>query len=435
MSALYREGSREISGLSGSLLYVSNMRGVGFGELVSVEPEAGEPLAGRVVYLCDEFCAVQVFEETTRLETARTAVRMERDVLRVGVGEGLRGRVLNGRGTPIDGGGSGDAEEHPPVDGCPINPMRRAVPSSAIETGLSALDITNPLLLGQSVSLSAEPGLPVLEVAAEIVRSLARTPARGLEPGRNAPFLVVFAAVGLADGEAGLFAGAFGRENGAAKEIVLLNRVGDPVAERLLAPHAALTIAEHFAFVKGEDVLVVVADMFRCGEAFGELGLWGGEPLEEFALKSQIAGLCGRGGCLADRPGSVTRLFVSGESGAHPFVRSIESSVEARIVLSRRLHRQGIFPPIDPLESCPRLTGRAKGGQSGFRAALAAGLRSAYAESRRPARAGGAEGEAWRRFAENFERRFLAQSGRRTLAQSEALARELLTLLPPGAGS
>ncbi|MDR1648752.1 MAG: V-type ATP synthase subunit B, partial [Synergistaceae bacterium] len=79
-SRLYREGSSGITGMAGSLLFVSDMRGAGCGERVSVEADGSRRVReGRVLSVRDGLCAVQVFEGTEGLETGRTTVWMERD--------------------------------------------------------------------------------------------------------------------------------------------------------------------------------------------------------------------------------------------------------------------------------------------------------------------------------------------------------------------
>jgi V/A-type H+-transporting ATPase subunit B len=191
-----------------------------------------------------------------------------------------------------------------------------------------------------------------------------------------------------------------------------------------LIPRVALTAAEYFAFHKGHDVLVVMADMFRYGQAFFETASFGNRRC--FDLASDLAGLCGRGGCLAGRPGSVTQLLVAGTPADHPFAELLGRLTEGRIVLDYRLHAKGIYPPIDVLGSRFRISGKAvgRGRTIDGHEALAMRLRSACAERRKPA-------AEYRAFTEAFEKNFIAQKGRRTFAQSEAAAREVLSLLPP----
>jgi V/A-type H+-transporting ATPase subunit B len=421
---LYKEGSSEITGLAGPLLFVSDMKGVGCGERVSVET-GGRVREGRVLSVRDDLCSVLVFEGTEGLPTGRTTVWMERDAVKAGVGEVLRGQVLNGRGLPADGGDLYGAEDFLPVEGLPLNPVVRAVPTAAVETGLSALDMTAPLMLGQKFSLFAPPGLPGVETAARIAGASLIRSGRSLVSGRERTPLAVFVGMGLNEREADCFLESFNRGDDAAGGVFLLNRSGDPLAERLLVPRVALTIAEDFAFRKGCDVLVVMADMFRYGQAFLETAAFGDRRC--FDLGSDLAGLCGRSGCLAGRPGSVTQILVAGVPADHPFADLLGRLTEGRIVLDRRLHARGVSPPIDVLESRFRLSAKAvgRGRTIDGHEALIARLRSAYAKGRE-------EAAPYREFAEAFEKKFLTQKARRTFSQSEAAAWEVLNLLPSG---
>ncbi|MGW4968248.1 hypothetical protein ACWEPL_64530 [Nonomuraea sp. NPDC004186] len=81
------------------------------------------------------------------------------------------------------------------------------------------------------------------------------------------PFSVIFAAMGLTDGDAGTVRDILERRSSAAERTLLLNLADDPVIERLLTPRTALTVAEHLAFVLRRPVLVVLADMTSYCEA------------------------------------------------------------------------------------------------------------------------------------------------------------------------
>ena len=50
--ALYREGTRSISGISGPLLFVSNARKAALGELVAIETNRGRLYDPQVVDAC-----------------------------------------------------------------------------------------------------------------------------------------------------------------------------------------------------------------------------------------------------------------------------------------------------------------------------------------------------------------------------------------------
>ncbi len=85
---------------------------------------------------------------------------LERDVLRIPAGDGLIGRVFDGRGNPLDGLSAGFADEFLAVGGSPINPVRRSSPDIFVETGVSALDLMNTLVRGQKLPVFSGRACP-----------------------------------------------------------------------------------------------------------------------------------------------------------------------------------------------------------------------------------------------------------------------------------
>ncbi|HCL78502.1 MAG TPA: V-type ATP synthase subunit B, partial [Synergistaceae bacterium] len=103
MSTLYREGFRDVEGMSGSLLFVRGLSRPAYGEIVAVESSSGVRRTGQILQVQEGVAVVQVFEGTMGLDARSLTVWVERDVLRVPVGEFLIGRVFDGRGRSLDG--------------------------------------------------------------------------------------------------------------------------------------------------------------------------------------------------------------------------------------------------------------------------------------------------------------------------------------------
>jgi V/A-type H+-transporting ATPase subunit B len=452
---LYREGSRSVRGVTGPLLFVNNARGVGCGERVTIETRLhtssgdtspGDQSAvrmGQVLQVQDDLCVIQVFDDLLGFETGNAVVWMERDVVKIGVGEHLRGQVLNGRGQTLEGKDLQGAEAWLPVDELPLNPIVRAVPCEPIETGISALDLMNTLMRGQRLALLAGPGLPAGELAALVA-------SRAFLPPDGDSLLVVFAAMGVTGREAEVFMESFDRFGVLENGVFLLNKADGPVIERLLTPRVALTIAEYFAFGKGYDVLVVMTDMLCYGEALREItaarGDFSGLGRRGYPsyLHSDLARIYERAGCVAGRRGSVTQLVVVGtpdDDLTHPVAEATDPIVDGRIVLDRRLHAAGVFPPVDVLASLSRPMHRGIGRGRTFdtHRVLADQLHAAYAKAREANRLKsriGSEGlsdleKSYIQFGEAFEKLFVNQRiERRTFAQSEAKAWDVLRQLP-----
>ena len=141
---------------------------------------------------------------------------------------------------PVDGLPTPIGEAVRSIAGSPMNPVRRARPGDFIETGISAIDAMNTLVRGQKLPIFSGPGLPGLEIAAQIVEG-ARAP-------RGEPFAVVFVAVGITARETQAFLERFQRSEAMERTILYLNEASHPAVERLLAPRLGLTAAEYLAF-------------------------------------------------------------------------------------------------------------------------------------------------------------------------------------------
>jgi V/A-type H+/Na+-transporting ATPase subunit B len=173
---------------------------------------------------------------------------------------------------------------------------------------------------------------------------------------------VVFVGIGLPLREAGAFLERFQLSSAKEHSVIFLNQSGDAVIERLLAPRIALAQAEYLAFERGLDVLVVITDMTNYAEALREIFA----AREEIprrrgypgAMYTDLASIYERAGILRGRPGSITQvpiLTMPDDDLAHPIPDLTGYITEGQIVLSRELHRRGVFPPIDVLPSLSRL--------------------------------------------------------------------------------
>ena len=297
---------------------------------------------------------MQVLDETLGLQPSTVEVTLTGATAEVVVGKDLLGRVLRGTGAPRDGQPAPLGEAIRPMWGLPINPVRRQPPRDFIETGVSAIDGLNTLVRGQKLPVFSGPGLPGLELAATIVEN-ARAP-------HDEPFAVVFVAIGITEREARSFLDRFTATAAFERSVVFLNQAEDPTIERLLAPRAALACAEHLAFEHGLHVLVVMADITHYCDALREIGAAREEVPGRRGypgyMYTDLASIFERAGVLTGNAGSLTLLPIltmPDDDITHPIPDLTGYITEGQLVLSRDLHRRGIFPPLDVLPSLSRL--------------------------------------------------------------------------------
>jgi V/A-type H+-transporting ATPase subunit B len=245
-------------------------------------------------------------DESVGLAPHRAEVVLTGRVASAVVGRDLLGRAFDGHGEPVDGMPAPIGEAERPVDGAPLNPVRRAPPRDFIETGFSAIDAMNTLVRGQKLPVFGGPGLPALELAARIVE--------WARPTGDEPFAVVFAAIGITAREIRDVVERLRASGAMPRTVLYLNEASHPAVERLLAPRLALTAAEYLAFDAGYHVLVVMADLTHYCEALREVATAREEVPGRRGfpgyMYTDLASLYERAGLVHGRPGSITQVPV-----------------------------------------------------------------------------------------------------------------------------
>ena len=446
-------GGQEILGaarIEGPIVVIEGMHDVGYDEVVeiidvSTTRTRGRVRRGRVLEVGESFAVVEVFAGTTGLSIDDTHVRFLGHPMRIPVSIEMLGRTFDGLGIPIDGGPMPLADHFADINGQPINPMSRIYPRDVIQTGISALDGMNALVLGQKLPIFSGSGLPHNQLAAQIVRQAA-IPAVGQEQQQ---FAIVFAAMGIKHDVAEYFREAFTNSGALLHVAMFLNLADDPPIERLITPRAALTLAEHLAFEKNLHVLVILTDMTNYCEALRQISNIRGEVPSRKGypgyLYSDLASIYERTGRIKGSDGSITQLPIltmPNDDITHPVPDLTGYITEGQTVLSRELFQRGIYPPIAVLPSLSRLMkdGIGEGRTRADHAHLSAQLYAAYAhvqDIRSLASVIGEEELAsvdqdYLKFGRAFEQTFVGQSAteNRSIDATLDIGWRILALLP-----
>lgn len=340
--------------IKGPLMYVKDTENVAYGDIVEIQTPEGEKRRGEVLETSKDMVIVQVYEETRGLGRDTSVKFLEQNV-KMPVTEDLLGRILNGRGEPIDGGPEIVPEEERDIVGEAINPYSRELPEDFIQTGISAIDGMNTLVRGQKLPIFSGSGMPHNEIALQIARQADVI-------GQEEEFAVVFAGMGITNEEAQEFMRDF-RETGALeRSVVFLNLADDPAAERIVTPRMALTTAEYLAFDRGMHVLVIMTDMTNYANSLREISAAREEVPGRRGypgyMYTDLASIYERAGQIEGEEGSITQvpiLTMVGDDITHPIPDLTGYITEGQIVLDRDLHNKGVYPPIDVLESLSRL--------------------------------------------------------------------------------
>ncbi len=428
--------------IEGSILVVESARDAALGEFVEVTDQYGAARLGRVLETGERGALVELWGESRGLNPHTARVRFFGHGFQAPVAREMLGRVFDGLGRPRDGLPPPVAEKRVDVNGSPLNPVVRQYPHDYIETGISAIDGMNTLVRGQKLPIFSGAGLPHNELAAQIASQ-----SRLAQP--NEQFAILFVALGVPHDTADFFHRDFAA-NGVLSQVALfLNLADDPPVERIITPRAALSLAEFLAYEHDYQVLVILTDMTNYAEALRELAGRRDETPSRKGypgyLYSDLASLFERCGRVAGRRGSITQipvLTMPNDDITHPIPDLTGYITEGQIVLSRELHRQGVYPPIDILPSLSRLMkdGIGEGHTRADHPHLADQIYAAYAQVQQLRSLSAIIGEealssidrAYLAFGKAFEARFLTQGDgvRRTVAETLDLGWQVLSRLP-----
>jgi len=434
---------RTISKIAGPLVFVEKTESVGYGELVGINLSDGTTRRGQVLDTSKDAVVVQIFEGTSGMDKA-SGVRFLGETLKLPVSVDILGRILSGSGDPLDGGPKVVPEKRLDIIGSAINPWARDSPKEFIQTGISTIDGMNTLVRGQKLPIFSGAGLPHNDIALQIAR-------QAKVPTASAEFAVIFAAMGITNEEAQYFMRDFERTGALKRAVVFLNLADDPAVERLITPRLALTAAEYLAYEHDMHVLVILTDLTNYCEALRQIGaareeVPGRQGYPGY-MYTDLATIYERAGKIKGRKGSITQvpiLTMPGDDITHPIPDLTGYITEGQIVISRDLHRKGIYPPINVLPSLSRLmnAGIGKDMTRDDHKAVSDQVYAAYAEGndlRGLAAIVGKEAlsERDRRFlafADLFEDRFVRQGREedRDIETTLSLSWDLLGTLPEG---
>jgi V/A-type H+-transporting ATPase subunit B len=352
--------TQSIKSVAGPLILVEGARGAKYEELVEVVLSSGEKKLGRVLEIEEDTALIQLFEESTGINIGSTKIRFLNKTVTLGVSKTILGRIFDGLGRPIDGGAEIVAEKRLDINGAPINPYSRAYPREFIQTGISAIDGLNTLVRGQKLPIFSGSGLPHNLLAVQIARQA--TVLKSEVEQESQEFAVVFAAMGITFEEAEFFISEFKKTGALGRAVLFINLADDPAIERIATPRLALSCAEYLAFDLDMHVLVIMTDMTNYAEALREISAARKEVPGRRGypgyLYTDLSTLYERAGRIKGKKGSITLmpiLSMPEDDKTHPIPDLTGYITEGQIVLSRDLHRKGIYPPIDIMASLSRL--------------------------------------------------------------------------------
>ncbi|SDK57584.1 F-type H+-transporting ATPase subunit beta [Maridesulfovibrio ferrireducens] len=268
----------------------------------------------------------------------------------VPVGDAVLGRILNVVGRPVD--------ELGPIASDKVMPIHRAAPAftelstkvELLETGIKVVDLLVPFPKGGKMGLFGGAGVGKTVILMEMINNIAKQ-----HGGKSC-----FAGVGERTREGNDLYHEMKDAGVLEKSALVYGQMNEPPGARARVALTALTIAEYFRDVEGEDVLLFVDNIFRFTQAGSEVSaLLGRMPSAvgyQPTLGTDLGGLQER--ITSTNKGSITSVqavYVPADDLTDPAPATTFSHLDGTLVLSRQIAELGIYPAVDPLDSTSRI--------------------------------------------------------------------------------
>jgi F-type H+-transporting ATPase subunit beta len=268
------------------------------------------------------------------------------DGVEVPVGEAVLGRMLNVFGAPIDGLPPPDAEAWRPIHRAPPPLADRVLRAEVLETGIKAIDLLSPIERGGKTGLFGGAGVGKTVLLSELIHNTVE----------HHHGVSLFCGIGERSREAEELWREMGEAGVRDKMVMLFGQMNEAPGVRFLIGHSALTMAEYFRDDRGQDVLLMMDNVFRFVQAGSELsGLLGRMPSRvgyQPTLATELAALQER--ISSTRHGAITSIqavYVPADDFTDPAAAHIFSHLSGSVVLSRKRASEGLYPAVDPLAS------------------------------------------------------------------------------------
>jgi flagellum-specific ATP synthase len=309
------------------------------GACCEVMGKEGHRVEAEVVGFNDKTLYLMPFTDPVGVGPGDT-VRVMSNSGQVRLGNELLGRVIDGRGVPIDGKPMPHLPDQLSLLGCPLNPMERGPIEEILDVGVKAINGALTIGRGQRIGLVAGSGVGKSVLLGMLTRFTKAD-------------IVVIGLIGERGREVQAFISESLGAEGLAKSVVIAAPANVSPVLRLKATHMTHVIAEYFRD-QGKNVLMLCDSLTRVAHAQREIGLAIGEPPTAkgyppsvFAL---LPNLIERGGVGRHGHGSITSIYTvlaEGDDGNDPIVDIARASLDGQVMLSRRLADQAHYPAID----------------------------------------------------------------------------------------
>jgi len=276
--------------------------------------------------------------------------------IRVPVGQGTLGRIINVIGEPIDERGPVKTDVFQEIHASPPELVETGGAAEILETGIKVVDLLAPYVKGGKIGLFGGAGVGKTVFIMELINNVAK--AHG---GYS-----VFAGVGERTREGNdlyhemIEGGVISLKDDSSKVALVYGQMNEPPGARARVALTGLTVAEYFRDAEGQDVLLFIDNIFRFTQAGSEVSALLGRIPSAVGYQPTLATDMGtmQERITSTQKGSITSvqaIYVPADDLTDPSPATTFSHLDATTVLSRSVAELGFYPAVDPLESTSRI--------------------------------------------------------------------------------
>jgi len=276
--------------------------------------------------------------------------------IKVPVGPGTLGRIINVIGTPIDERGPVKTDVFAGIHAAPPALIETSGAQDILETGIKVVDLLAPYVKGGKIGLFGGAGVGKTVFIMELINNVAK--------GHGG--YSVFAGVGERTREGNdlyhemIEGGVISLNDDKSKVALVYGQMNEPPGARARVALTGLTVAEYFRDQEGQDVLLFIDNIFRFTQAGSEVSALLGRIPSAVGYQPTLATDMGtmQERITTTNKGSITSvqaIYVPADDLTDPSPATTFSHLDATTVLSRGIAELGFYPAVDPLESTSRI--------------------------------------------------------------------------------
>ena len=233
------------------------------------------------------------------------------------------------------------------------------------ETGIKVIDLLTPYVQGGKIGLFGGAGVGKTVLIQEMIARVAK----------NHGGVSVFAGVGERTREGNDLIVEMQEAGVFDKVALVFGQMDEPPGTRLRVALSALTMAEYFRDVQGQDVLLFIDNIFRFTQAGSEVSTLLGRMPSAVGYQPNLADEMGtlQERITSTRGHSITSMqaiYVPADDYTDPAPATTFAHLDATTELSRDIASLGIYPAVDPLTSTSRILDPQYIGQAHYDAAI-----------------------------------------------------------------